>query len=192
MPGLETLTAIGTELKVGGAIYRLRPLNRADWGLIEERIKAARADPIAVVQRLAIDAPADVAKELYAKAYDDATKVGVVTAAELDAWRFTLDGMVYQFFLQVRKEHPEVTEERASELLERYGQEYLKRVTRELLERFPEATATDVAQAAVQQEEAGIAALIGKAAGLPVGNSETPVEPGTPIDRSTGSDGTPS
>lgn len=190
MPGLETLTAIGTEATIGGTTYRLRPLNRADWGLIEERIKAARPDPIAVAKRLAKEAPIEAAKELYARAYDDAMRANVVSAAELDTWRYTLDGMVFQFYLQIRKEHAEVTEERASELLEQYGQEHLKRITEELLARFPDATAEDVARVAVQQEEPGMAALIGKAAGLPAGNPETPGTPGTPTNQSTGNDGT--
>ena len=191
MPGLESLTAAGTEVEIDGRKYQLRPLNRSDWGLIEGRIKAGRADPIEVATRLAKDAPESVARSLYERAYDDAMKSKVVSAAELDTWRFSLDGMVFQFYLQVHKEHPEVDEDKASELLEQYGQEHLKRITEQLLKQFPEATAEDVAKVAVQHEEAGVAALISKAAGLPEGNSPTPEEPGTPTSRSTGSDGTP-
>jgi hypothetical protein len=191
MPGLDTLTATGTEIIIGGEAYRLRPLNRADWGLIDERIKAGRTDPIEVVARLAANAPKDVASELYARAYDDAMRANVVSVKELDTWRFTLDGMVFQFYLQVRKEHRDITEARAAELLEQFGQEHLERITTELLKRFPEATPQDVAAIASQQEDKGMAVLIGKAAGLPAGNSPAPETPGTPTSHSTGNDGTP-
>jgi hypothetical protein len=192
MSDLKTLTALGTQVTIGDKKYRLRDLTRNDWALIEDRILSARGDPVAVAGRLAKDAPPEIARELYTKAYDDATKGKIVTAGELDAWRLSLDGLAFQFWLQIRKEHPEITEEEAADLLAQLGEEFLAEATEQLVREFPEATAEDVVRIALQKEEAGIAAIIATAAGLPEGNSATPAKrPGTPTSHSTGADGTP-
>jgi hypothetical protein len=177
-------------MKVDGTTYRLRPLNRADWGLIQERIKAGRPDPIAVAQRLAKDVAPDIAREIYDRAYSDAMKATVVAAADLDAWTGTPEGLEFLCYLQLRKEHPEVTEERASELLLQFTREHNERHLAELRKRFPDATAAELMQALLQLQTAGVEMLISKAMGLPAGNSPTPAGPGTPASQSTGSDGT--
>jgi hypothetical protein len=187
---LETLTAIGTEMKVDGTTYRLRDLDREDWGLIEERIKAGRPDPIAIAQRLAKDAAPENAQAIYDRAYSDAMKAAVVAAEDIDAWMVTPKGLEFLCYLQIRKDHPKVTEERASELLLQFTREHNDRHLAELRKRFPDATAVELMQALLQLQAAGVEMLISKAMGLPAGNLPTPAGPGTPASQSTGSDGT--
>jgi hypothetical protein len=191
METLGALTALGSQVTIGGEAYCLRPLTRRDWALIEERIISQRGDPIEAAKRLAKDAPEAIARSLLEDAYRDAKRAQAVTAGELDAWRVTLDGVVFQFWLQVRKERPEITEDRAGELLEQFGAEFIERVTAELLAKFPEATREDVAAVAMEEEEGAAAALIAKGLGMPSGNSPTPETPGTPTESSTGPSGTP-
>ena len=192
MPGLESLTAVGHEVVIGGKTYRCRPLVRTDWGLIYERIKAGRADPIEIALRLAENASEPVARELLDRAYGDAMKANIVTPRQIEEWMVSPEGLMFQFYLQVRKEHKEIDEDTATELLGQHYEELIKARTDEMLATLPGVTAEDVAQFASQHGEELIAGMIAKAAGLPEGNSPTPRTPGTPTDHSTGSDGTPS
>ncbi len=192
MPGLETLTATGVEIKIDGKAYRQQPFDRADWGLIYARIKAERVDPIAVATRLASGATDKVASDLYARAYDDAMKASVVTVRESMTWLATFEGAAFGFWLQLRKEHPELTEDGAAEVLVQYGKEYIDTYINLLAKRFPDASTEELATAGLECEEGMVAAVIVKALGLPEGNSPTPEKPGTPTSPLTGSDGTPS
>jgi len=199
------LSALGTEVTIGGTKYPLRILTRHDWALIEQRILSLRGDPAAVAARLAASAPPEIARELYLKAYDDGVKARIVSADEHDAWQTTLEGLAYCFWLAVNPEEPEkratVSEDDAMILLQRLTEESIRKVVGALVRDNPDLKESDAYQMATQLEEElghpGIASLIAKVMGLPEGNASAPVEPGTPIptperEPLTGADGTPS
>ncbi len=192
MPSLQALTGLGSEVTISGETYALGPLNRSDWAEIERRIISLRPDPIQAARELARGAPVEVAKEILTQAYRDMQKAVTVTAGEMDDWGKTLDGMVFQFWLQVRKTRPEVTEDQAGELLETAGKEYIDDLADKMQERFPDADREELLTLAMDHEEDWLRSIIAANLGLPEGNPEAPGTPGTQTNPSTGIDGTPS
>ncbi len=123
---LPELVALEDTVRIGGEEFTFSPLTARDYAEIERRITASRGDPIAVAKRLAADLPADERRAILEKAYDDAMRARHVTAVELDEFMASVDGLVFCFWLSVRKKHPDVTLERAGELLETLGNEALR------------------------------------------------------------------
>jgi len=176
MAYLDELTGAPETATIGGVKYSLSPLAIDDWAVIQKRIIARRPDPIEAATRLAAGAPEAVAREILMKAYGDAQRSDIVTTEELDAWRFSYEGAQCQFFLAIRKNHPEITEDRAAALLEMYGREYLAEVTAQLQERFPEATEETVAAMIAGQERSMLHSVVSSISGLPRGNPQSPPE----------------
>ena len=171
----ELLATPGT-CKVGGVEYTLSPLVGTDWAKIKKRIVSQRASPEEVVAKLAPLAPPEVAKALFEKAYDDAININRVTSAQEDEWLKTLEGMQYQFFLSLVKSHPQTTEEKASELLEKMASEHLDKVIKALQTKYPEATAKQITETAIACEKDATSALIASVSGMPAVNPMTPAQ----------------
>lgn len=191
MASLSALVGLGTEPTIGGKKYRLGPLGRDDWALIEERIKAHRSDPIEVARALAKDQPVEIAREILLAAYSDGKRANLVTAGELDAWTASLQGLMFSFWLMIRKHNPDVDEKRAGDLLEQYGREYTDKLLDHMAEQFPGADRDEILGLALEHEEGTLRHLIQMNMGLPEGNSPSPGTPGTPMPHSPGPDGTP-
>jgi hypothetical protein len=124
MDGLHEMTAAESVWNIGGKEYRLAPLRLRDYGEMEQRILAGRPDPLAVVRPRLEGLPEPLQRHLLSAAYDDARRGGRVTVGELDEWMDTVEGRVYQFWLAIRRNHPEVTLEEADALLCQAGAEH--------------------------------------------------------------------
>jgi hypothetical protein len=123
MDGLNQITAAGHTVTIAGRTYRLGPLTLEDYGEIENRILAGRPDPLAVALDKLDRLDEQQQRTLLARAYDEAVKCPMVTIAELERWRETPQGFCYRFWLMIRKHQPEITLERAAELIEQLGAE---------------------------------------------------------------------
>lgn len=192
MSTLKTLVGIGTEPTIGGVEYRLGPLTRADWALIEAEIRKRRGDPVATARELAKGQPTELARELLQQAYSDAKRIDVVTAGELDAWSASLEGYTFNFWLQAKKHQPKMTLHEAGDLLEQYGKEYVDRLVEAMAEKFPDASQDEILGCALELEDApAIRQLVAQNMGLPEGNSPPPETPGEKTSPFPGPNGTP-
>jgi hypothetical protein len=116
--GLNELTGADQTVEIEGRTYRLGPLTLKDYGEIENRIIARRPDPVALVLQSLHGLNPRQQEFLLGRAYDRAAAARQATIAELDLWKRTPEGVCYLFWLMVRKGHPEITFERAAELVE--------------------------------------------------------------------------
>jgi hypothetical protein len=185
------LTGIGEEITIGDTKYRLPAMERRDWALVKERLLSLRADPAAVVERLAPGAPPEVAKALYEKAYEDAVRGKLVSGQDFDDFVYSLEGQQLCFWLRIHRRHPEMTEKEAAKLQEQWCTEAFAELTAALMKRFPNASQEEIEKRQRQQEDVESVELTARGLGLPEGNSPTPETPGTPTSPSIGVPGTP-
>ena len=119
MDGLNELTGAALAWTAQGHTYRLNVLTLADYGEIENRILAARPDPLAGVgKRLAALAPRERKAELES-IFDRVGQSRHVTLRDLDAWWPTHDGYAYRFWLMTRGGDDRLTFETAADVLGR-------------------------------------------------------------------------
>jgi hypothetical protein len=191
---LTELLAGTVPVTIGGVTYQRRQLTARDWQAIEQRILSKRADPVTVALRLAKGAPLEAAREIISRAYDDARRAAIVTVNEIEDWRQSLEGMAFQFYLQLNPweaihgantgsqgqgKPPLVADEnRAFQLLEQFSQEYVSRYVALLQEKYPEATEEQIIAAMQRVERGAASAMIDAAAGMPEKNSSTPATAG--------------
>lgn len=172
MEGLPGLVAEPTVIEIDGKPYTVAPIPVTDMARIERRILAKRGDPVDVAKRLAEGLSPEERRELFNRAYDDATKGHMVSTEELDAYRASLEGMRFIFWLGLRKCHPDIDEDAGASLFDQF-----------FAERLESAELVDKAQQ-----------FLAFIAGMPEGNSSTPAnQPGkttsTDGPQSPGSDG---
>lgn len=153
---LDQLIQADRPFSVGGKTYQLSQLPTTDYDLIQQRILSKRRDPTEVARALAVGMSEEERKELFARAYDDALRARQVTAAELDEYLVTVEGAVFFFWLSLRKQHPEITEAEAGTLLQAKGKEILDEIIQRLQQQFPEATAEQITQVAITQEQGAL------------------------------------
>lgn len=161
---------------IGGVEYMMPPADGDDYAKIDKRIVSLREAPEDVVAKLAPHASPEVALKLFEKAYDDAMHLNRVTARQQSEWLDTLAGSQYLFYLSINKNHPEVTEEKASELLGQLAKEHLQRAIIALQKRFPEATDEQITEVAIKTEEQTTAALLASVSGMPTENPTIPAK----------------
>ena len=137
MSSLPSLIGMAREFEVAGQTYKVSPLRITDWAEVNERIVAGRADPVAVARRLCEGLPQEQQKEILLRAYGDATRHQHVTPSELDEYMGTAMGMVHCFWLGLRRNHPDITEDDAAGLFEEFTQERLSMLS-ETLAGMPE------------------------------------------------------
>lgn len=123
MEGLSHLTAADHRIEIDGRTYRLSPLTLRDYGEIENRVIARRLDPVAVAVRNLEGLSPRQQEFLLGRAYDRAVAARQASAAEIDQWARTPDGLCTLFWMMVRKRQPRVTLARACELLEQLAGE---------------------------------------------------------------------
>jgi hypothetical protein len=128
MASIEELVQAEDVVTIGSERYTLRPLVARDYATIKTEIRKGRPDPIEQAKRLAEGLTPDERREIFRQAYDAALHTRDVTARELDEWMASLDGAVFCFWLSVQKAHPDVSLQRAWELMETLGQEALREV----------------------------------------------------------------
>ena len=117
MNGLNQLTASAQTIMAGGQTYRLAPLTLADYGEIENRILAARGDPLAELPpKLAERAEEEQRGEL-GRVFDAVCSARRVTLGDLDRWWQTPEGFCYRFWLMIRKDQPRMTLEASTALI---------------------------------------------------------------------------
>ncbi len=117
MDGLNQLTAAEGTIRIGEQTFRLGQLTLADYGEIENRVVSRRRDPVSLAVGN-LDGLGEKQQEfLLGRAFDEAAGGKVAGAREIDRWRQTPDGYCYLFWMMVRKGHPEVTLQRAGQLL---------------------------------------------------------------------------
>ncbi|MHB9048973.1 MAG: hypothetical protein ACYC35_23900, partial [Pirellulales bacterium] len=123
MDGLSELTAAPVTWTIGGRQYRVAPLRARDYGEMERQVLAARPDPLELVKTKLAGLPERLQERLLIAAYEDARKGARVSAGELAEWMGTIPGRIFQFWLGLRQNHPELTLEAAGELLRQAGEE---------------------------------------------------------------------
>lgn len=123
MDGLHALAAGEYHLTIGGNEYRLAPLRICDYAEIETFLLSRRPDPLdAVIPKLA-HLPEPLQRHLLSEAYQELRRGRRVSLDEINEWLATPHGEVYQFWLSIRQHHPEITLERAEELVRVAGAE---------------------------------------------------------------------
>jgi len=148
MDGLNRLTGADQTIAVGDCTYRLGPLTLKDYGEIENRILARRPDPIAVAVGHLEGLSEEQQEYLLGRAFDRAVSGRWVRSSEIDEWKQTHEGFCYLFWLMVRKSHPEVTLERAAELIQQLADESQEDLHRRMAEAagLPEGNRSGQAQ----------------------------------------------
>ena len=126
MDGLNAITAAAWCQAIDGKQYWFEPLTLRDWGLIEQRITQRRPHPLEEA-KTQLDGMAEADKRtLLEEALRRATAVSRASSDEVTQYLSTCEGAAFMFWLSIRKRHPEITEERATELLNRFGAENLR------------------------------------------------------------------
>jgi hypothetical protein len=118
MGGLAELTAAAHAVAIRGRTYRLSPLTLADYGEIENQIRAARPDPLAAIAEKLAGIDQRRQQEVLGQAFDQAA-ASAVTLADLDRWWQTPRAYGYRFWLMLRRDQPEMVLSDATELLRR-------------------------------------------------------------------------
>ena len=180
MGDIDMLTALGELHTIGGKKYRFGVMDRTDWALVKERILSLRADPVSVVERLAANAPPDVARTLYEKAYDDATRARIVSGKDFDAFVYSIEGQQFVFWLRLKTCQPDMSEIEASRVQEQWAKECFAGLTEKLMQKFPKMTRDEVETAQLAQEDDILNKMVSDGLGMPAGNPATPEKPGTP------------
>jgi len=183
------LASLDQPITIGEKTYRLGQLTFRDKMKIHERILSLRSDPLAVAAEMAGLLEPEQRQAFVEKAYADATKARQVTAREMDEFEHSLPGYAFCFWLSLQKHHPDISEDQAADLLDRYAQDTLREVVAALKERVPDATADEIREAVTELEDGVLGALWEKISGMPEGNPSTPGRPGTSTDRSAGDNG---
>lgn len=117
MDGLHELTAALASIEIDGQAYRLSPLRARDYGEIERRILSGRPKPLDVVLPRLAGLPEPQQRLLLELAYKDERAGSRVSLDEMHEWLSTVEGRVYRFWLMLRREHPDVSLEKAEDLL---------------------------------------------------------------------------
>ena len=117
MDGLHELTAAVASLDIDGQAYRLSPLRARDYGEIERRILVGRPKPLDIVLSRLAGLAEPQQRYLLELAYRDERAGSRVSLGEMHDWLSTTEGRVYRFWLMLRREHPEVSLEKAEDLL---------------------------------------------------------------------------
>jgi hypothetical protein len=112
-------------------VYILAPLVLTDFGLMEQHLLAQRLNPDSALKPL-LDKLNSVQQEMLLNiAYKDLKKgYNKVTRRELAEWVDTTDGTIFTLWLGLRKNHPEMTLEKVSELYNLMGIEEQEEVRR--------------------------------------------------------------
>lgn len=105
MDGLGRPAGAGLTIEFNGETLILSPLTLKDFGLIEQHLLSKRTNPLEMVKQHLADMPIEVATALAKEAYNDARKMNVVPADEVGEWIDSFEGLVYCFWLMIRKEH---------------------------------------------------------------------------------------
>jgi hypothetical protein len=120
---LSELAATGDTITVAGKTYRLAPPSLDDIAEIHAQIKKERGDPIETVRKLTEGMSAEERRPYVEQAYKDAIRSRHVTPEEEMAWGQTTAGVLYAFWVRLRKHHPEMTVEKVAGLIEQLGSE---------------------------------------------------------------------
>lgn len=182
MADIDMLTAIGELITVAGKEYRLGVMDRTDWALVKEKILSLRADPVSVVERLAANVSDALKEKLYTKAYDDATRVKIVSGHDFDLFFGSIEGQNFVFWLRLKKCQPDTSEIEASRVQEMWAKECFAGLTEKLMQKFPKMTRDEVETAQLAQEDDILTQVVSRGLGMPAGNPATPEKPGTPTD----------
>lgn len=174
---LPDLTAIPHEVEIEGKKYTLTRMTAAGWGKVEQRITSLREDPSAVASKLlAVEGLSkEERREILGKAYDDSLKRNLVTAEEVEAFRTSVSGAYYQFYLCLQENHPDVSEDEASKLFESMWEELLKKQLDLIMSKFSEK-GIDKDKEAVREELADLeredyeSRVLQMISGMPTGN----------------------
>ncbi len=128
MDGLHVPAAAPWKQHVGGEEFWLEPLTLEDWATVEKRLVEHRPDPIELAKANLDGLDLATKRELLESALRRAVEHNRATVEELKQFIETPEGMALVLWLAIRKRHPQITEQRAYELLMRLGDEQLSRL----------------------------------------------------------------
>lgn len=106
--------AASRPVTIGGQTYLLSPLRIREFRELESYL---RTIPVQQVKPQLAGLPAEDRQFLLARAYDEGGAIRIGTTA-FDAAAQSFAGMTYMFYLSARIRHPDLTPERATELME--------------------------------------------------------------------------
>src|SRR5579863_5635291 len=105
--------------RIGDRDYKVTALSLSDLGKLEQWVKAQFPDPIETGKRAAEGMPLEIAREIMAKAVEQANNpkwcLGTEAATQL---LMSLPGVTEMLSLQLAKYHPELTRDQVSELVQ--------------------------------------------------------------------------
>lgn len=128
MRTLAELTAADSQMTIGGKVYTITPLSMRDYGKITQRITSERGDAVKVARELCEGLPPEDRKAILDRAFTEATRAKHVTAEELEAWRWSIPGFCFCFWLMLLPKHPELTEDDTVRLIEQLGEESMAEI----------------------------------------------------------------
>jgi hypothetical protein len=168
MDTLGEMTAADVPLTIGGTTYRLSMLRAKDWAEAARYLNSQRTGAIEIVKARLAGLSELAQKHLLELAYREERDGDLLPLENLERWFATPVGSVYRFWLMLRRNHPEISLERAEELIELAGREASARKTIESRE--------------------GLGLPLGNSPGLPTGQAGQiqATEPTAPGGRSPG------
>lgn len=117
MDPLAEVTAAEVTLELGDRTWRLSPLRVKDYAEIRRVIASGRTSPIELAMQHIESVPESLRGELLARAWEDEKSRDHVSDVEAAQWLTSTEGVVYSFYLMLRRNHPQMTPQRAEELL---------------------------------------------------------------------------
>ena len=108
MDGMGRAAGSPVVMKLGGKDYKMSALTLRDFGTIEQHLLRKRPNVLKVVGEAVKDLPAEHAKLLLDKAYEDMKRGNTIPATEVAEWVDTFEGMVFSVWLAISKNHPEL------------------------------------------------------------------------------------
>lgn len=105
-------------IRIGGEEYCLTPLKVRDYLELERRLVAQRQDPLAAILPKLAELSDSAQRHLLGLAYEDLRRGNRLSVRELNEWLESAEGRVHQFWFSLRYRHPQISLDRAEELLE--------------------------------------------------------------------------
>lgn len=143
MDGSGRALGAGFPIELGGTKYMLSPLTVKELGSCEQYLLSQRKTPLQIA-RENMAGLSDEDKEILLRAAIKETRSSSkIPAEEVKRWIDTLEGSKYTIWMMIRKNHPEMTMERVSELIDKMLDEYGEQAIAELLAKRDQASGID-------------------------------------------------
>jgi hypothetical protein len=121
MDGLYEILPGTVPVKAAGRSWQISLLDLADYAEMERELLRRRRLSLDVASQVNMDDDEQRKGELTAAAFEEECRGARATALELTVWLQTREGKAFEFWLRLRKTHPEMTLRGADKLLTAAG-----------------------------------------------------------------------